>query len=126
MATPQINLRFLDHSGPDWIQMNVASQFQKINVCVNQDRLVTSLKKVTRPTLTPVEPPGITKTEILKDSGKGNLPHLNREVDMIAHQAEGVDTMPIPLYPLLEQEIEASPISVIGEECLPALPRRMT
>ncbi len=79
--------------------MNVASQFQKINVCVNQNRLVTSLKKVTRPTLTPVDPPGITKTEILKDSGKGNLPHLNREVDMIAHQTEGMDAMAKPFDP---------------------------
>jgi hypothetical protein len=38
---------------------------------------------------------------------------------MIAHEAEGVDTMPEPLDPLLEQEIETSPVSVIEEDGLP-------
>jgi hypothetical protein len=43
---------------------------------------------------------------------------LYRQVDIIAHQAEGVDMMPEPLDPLLQQEIEASPVSVIEEDGL--------
>ena len=40
---------------------------------------------------------------------------------MIAHEAESVDMMPEPLDPLLEQEVEASSISVIEEDGLPCV-----
>ncbi len=40
---------------------------------------------------------------------------------MIAHEAEGVDAMPEPLDPLLQQEIEASPVPVIEEAGLPRI-----
>jgi len=40
---------------------------------------------------------------------------------MVAHEAEGVDTMPEPLDPLLQQEVEASPVSVIEEDGLPCV-----
>jgi hypothetical protein len=40
---------------------------------------------------------------------------------MVAHEAEGVDTMPEPLDPLLQQELEASRVSVIEEDGLPCV-----
>ena len=43
------------------------------------------------------------------------------QVDVIAHQAEGVDTMPEPLGPFLQQEIEPSPVPVIEEDGLPCV-----
>jgi hypothetical protein len=118
MATPRMLLRFLDHSGPDWIQMNVANQFQKINVCIHQDRLVTSLKKMARPPPAPVDPPRITKAEILKDSGKGSLLDSNREVSRIAHQAERMDAMAEPFDSFLQQEEKARPVPIVKENAL--------
>jgi hypothetical protein len=38
---------------------------------------------------------------------------------VIAHEAEGMDTMPEPFDPLLHQEIEASPVPVVEENGLP-------
>lgn len=40
---------------------------------------------------------------------------------MIAHEAEGVDTMPEPLRSFLEQEVEASPVPVIEKDGLPCV-----
>ena len=40
---------------------------------------------------------------------------------MIVHEAEGMDTMPEPLDPLLKQEVKASPVSVIEEDGLPCV-----
>jgi hypothetical protein len=40
---------------------------------------------------------------------------------MIAHEAEGMDTMPEPLDPLLQQKVKASSVSVIEEDGLPCV-----
>jgi len=74
-----------------------------------------------RPALTPVDPPGISKTQILYDPRKRDIPYLDRQVEVIAHEAESVDTISEPLDPLLEQEVEASPISAIEENGLPCV-----
>jgi hypothetical protein len=71
------------------------------------------LKKMPRPALTPVDPPGITKTQILKDPPERDIAHLDGQVNMIGHEAEGVDTMPEPPDPLLQEEVETSPVPVI-------------
>jgi len=38
---------------------------------------------------------------------------------VIRHEAESVDTVPEPLGPLLQQEVETSPVPVIEEDGLP-------
>ena len=95
--------------------MDIAGQLLQIHIGINQYRLVTSLKKMTRPILTPIDPPGIPKREILQDSRKRDLPHLNGQVDMVTHKTEGMDAVAKALDPLLDQEAEASPVPVIEE-----------
>ena len=43
------------------------------------------------------------------------------QVDMIAHEAAGVDTMEEPFDPFLQKEIEPSPVSIIKEDELPGV-----
>jgi len=43
------------------------------------------------------------------------------QVDMIAHEAVGVDTMEEPFDPFLQKEIEPSPVSTIEEDGLPGV-----
>jgi len=73
--------------------MNVARQFLQVNIRVNQDRLVPPLEQMTRPVLAPIHPLRIAKAQILKNSRKRDVPYLDRQVNMIAHETEGVDAM---------------------------------
>ena len=74
-----------------------------------------------RPVLAPVDPSGITKAQILYDPRKGDVSYLDCQVDMIAHEAEGVEAMSEPLNSLLQEEVEADPVSVIEEDGLPCV-----
>ena len=78
MAAPKVILWLPDHPCPYRIQMDVAREFEQISLSVNEDCLVSSLKEVARPALSPIDPPGIAKTEILQDSRKRDVAHLNR------------------------------------------------
>ena len=40
---------------------------------------------------------------------------------MIAHEAEGVNTMPEPFDPFLQKETASSPVSIIEEDGLPGV-----
>jgi hypothetical protein len=45
--------------------MDVTNQFFQVRTCVNQNGFVTPLKKMARAFLPPIDPPGVTETEIL-------------------------------------------------------------
>jgi hypothetical protein len=81
----------------------------QIGIRINQDRLVSPLKKMTGTFPAPVDPLGISKTEVLKNSGKRYLGHLNGKMDMVAHQAKGVNAMAKPLDPFLDKKGKSSP-----------------
>jgi len=65
--------------------------------------------------LSPVHPPGIAEREILHDFGEGLICHLNDEVHVVCHQAEGMDLMTEALGPFLEQKIEPVPVGIVGK-----------
>ena len=121
MSAPGIILRLLHDPSPHRIQMDITGEFQQISILINEDRLVTPLKKMTCPALTPIDPAGIAKTEILQDSRERESPHLNRQVDMVAQQTEGMDAVTKSLDPFLDQKAEASAVSIIGENGLTAV-----
>jgi hypothetical protein len=57
----------------------------------------------------------------LQDSRKRDIPYLNCQMDMITHQAKGIDAVSESLDPLLDQKEESSAILVIEENALPAV-----
>ncbi len=71
-------------------------------------------------TLTPIDPTSVAKTQILHDSRKRDVAHLNSQVDMSAHKAEGMDAVAKAFDPFLNQKAEASAIPIIEENRLPA------
>jgi hypothetical protein len=121
MAAPKVILRLLDQPSPNRIQMDVPGQFHQISIRVNQDRLVTPLKKMTCPALAPIDPAGIAKTKILQNSRQRNAAHLNRQVGMVAHQTKSMDAVTKSFDPLLDQKGESSTIPIIEENGLPAI-----
>lgn len=73
--------------------MEITNQFQQIAVGIDQQRLVASLEQVPLFFAPAVDVFGIAKAEVLHDAGEGYLPHLDSQVDVVGHQAEGVDTV---------------------------------
>ena len=67
----------------------------------------------------PIDPPGVSKAEILYDSGKRHHTHLNGKMDMGAHQAKCMDPVAKPLTSLLGKKVKPSPILIIIEKDLP-------
>ena len=71
--------------------------------------------------IAPIDPPSVTETQIVQNSRKRGLSHLYRQVYVVGHETEPVDTMPKSFNPLLNQKTEASPILIIEENILTAI-----
>ena len=41
----------------------------------------------------PIDELGITKSDVLHDTGEGNVAHLDCQMDMRCHQAKGMDAV---------------------------------
>jgi hypothetical protein len=54
------------------------------------------------PTSTPIHPTRVTKGDILNDPSKCNIPHLDCQMNVIGHQAKGMDAVPITLDAFLQ------------------------
>ena len=102
--------------------MDITGEFLEISICINQYRLVTPLEKMTPLVLAPIDPLGETKGKVLQDPRKRDVPHLNRQVNMVAHQTIGMDPMAKPLDALLQLKAEASSVSIIEENRLTSIP----
>ncbi|BCR06012.1 hypothetical protein DESUT3_30810 [Desulfuromonas versatilis] len=111
-------MRVDNHAGPDRIEMNVAHQFKQIAVGIDQQGLVSALKEV--PGLLPlsVAELGIAEAKILHDSGKWHIIDLDNEVQVVAHQAKGMDPMAKPFGPLLQEEVEATAVRLVEKDFL--------
>ena len=59
----------------------------------------------------PIYPDRVTLNEILKNSRERNLLHLQDEMNMVCHQAEGMDEMRKFLLALLKKEVK--PIAIL-------------
>ena len=69
--------------------MDVSQQGEEIPIRVDQKRLVPSLEQVTRPLVAAVEGLGVGRLQPMNHPRESNLPGLNRQMDMIRHQAVG-------------------------------------
>jgi len=98
--------------------MGIADQFQEVFVAIHDNRFVPSLKKVAGAVLPPVYPAGIAEGKVLHDFGEGLVRHLDDEVHMVCHQAEGMNSMSEALSPFLQQKIEPVPVGVIEKNVL--------
>jgi len=66
----------------------------------------------------PIYPDRVTLTEILKNSRERNLLHLQDEMNMVCHQAEGMDEMGKFLLALLKKEVKPVAILITRKDIL--------
>lgn len=91
MAAPFVLFGTLNNAGSDRIKVDVGGEFFQVLVGLDQDRLVPPLEQVARFSVPPIEPLSISQSYALHDSGKRGLCNLNLQMDVVCHEAEGVD-----------------------------------
>ena len=91
MPTVLILLWPLDHLCSNRVQMDVPDQFAEITIGLTEDRFVAPLKDVPDLFVFAIVILAVAGQYSLHDSAKGIVLHLDQEMDMIRHQAVGVE-----------------------------------
>lgn len=96
--------------------MNITHEFKQISIGIDQQGFVSSLKEVPGPGARIIDPLGKTQGEILHDLGERDIVYLHNKMEMVTHQAEGVDTTAEFLDNILEDQIEAIAVAIVKED----------
>ncbi len=109
-----------DDSRPQRIQMNVAHQFQKIDVFLTKNRFIAVLEQMAASVASPVEASGIAAQQSSHDGSHGNITGFQQEVKMIADQRPGItprlallDDFPQPLQKIIPVRIVTEDLSAL-------------
>jgi hypothetical protein len=69
----------------------------------------------------PVDPLGITEGKVLHDAGERDVAYLDCQMNMVHHEAIGMDSMAETLDSFLKKEIEAGAVFVGKKDILPGI-----
>lgn len=111
MAAPSVVFSPFHNTGTNRIQMDVANQFQEVRIGINQNSFIAALKQMSPSSFSPIYPDRVTLTEILKNSRERNFLYLQDEMNMVCHQAEGMNEMGKFLLALLKKEVK--PVAIL-------------
>lgn len=78
--------------GPHRIEMNVARKLQGIGILFNQNRPVPALEEMAHPIRLCIKEVRITGVQMMKDSAKICSWGLQKQVVMIRHETEAMDS----------------------------------
>jgi len=118
MAAPGIAPGVADHSGPNRIEMEITYQRQPISVVIHQKGLEAPLEHMPDPVESGVQMAGVAEGKILHAGRQARFPGLKRQMQVIGHQAEGVNSVTETLHAFGEQIIEVPSICVSQEHVL--------
>jgi len=96
--------------------MDVADQFQQVGIRIDQKRLEPPLEKMSGALLAPIEILRVAKGKVLDDFRQGNLRDLHGKMDMIVHEAVGVNTVLVALDSRLKKQQESGAIRAVGKD----------
>jgi hypothetical protein len=102
--------------------MDIGNEFEKKGVGINKDGLVSPLEQMPGPVQPAINPGGIAKGEILHDAGERSIAYLDGKMNMVGHQAVGMDTEAEFFDGFLQEEEKTAPVAVIEEDVLPGVP----
>ena len=93
MPAEAVRLQFLQRghqSGPQWIEMDIADQFQKIRLLLAKDRFVPILEKVSMTAVAAVEADPVSGQEPSHDGGDGGGAGLQQKMEMVGDQSPSI------------------------------------
>jgi len=95
--------------------MEVAHQGQPVSILVDQESLEASLKYMACPPKPRIEKTCVAKRQVLHSPRQFKITNLQKKVEVIGHQAEGVDPVAETYDTFGEQSVEEMPVAR-GEE----------
>ena len=118
MTAPGIAPWLADHSGPHRIEMEITYQRQPISVVIHQKGFEAPLEHVSDPVESGVQMAGVAEGKILHAGRQARFPRLKRQMQVIGHQAKGVNSVTETLHAFGEEIIEVPSICVSQEDVL--------
>ena len=120
MPCVTIALRHFHHAGAHRIEMNITDQFEKVFVFLTYDGLITPFKKVSGLMMFNIEILAVGLLQALHELRERLLRALDQQMDVIGHQAVGVQHIVIFLT-ISSQSFDIGQIVALRCECLLAL-----
>lgn len=96
--------------------MDVADQFQQVGVRIDQKRFEPPLEKMSGALFAPIEILRVAKGKVLDDFRQRNLRDLHGKMDVIVHEAVGVNTVLVALDSRLKKQQESGSIRAVGKD----------
>ncbi len=121
MTAPLVISRRGNHASPDRIQMDVSGQLKQVIVSIDQNRLIAPLKQVSAPILAIIHPARIPEGQVMHPFGERLLPYLQYKVDVVVHQAKGMDAVAEAFGAFLKQQKQSETIDVSQKDILPGI-----
>ncbi|MNC84619.1 hypothetical protein D3C83_01770 [compost metagenome] len=107
-----------DHPSAHRVEVDVANQGEPVGISIDEVSLEAAFEQVTNPLEPCVEVAGVAEGKVLHADGQRAIASLKGEVQMIGHQAEGVDPVAVTLDPFSEEFVEALPVFLLEENVL--------
>lgn len=121
VTTPDIGTRCPDHLRSDRVQMQVAHQRQAITILIDKERVEAPLKHVPDLSAPGIEIAGVSKRKVLHAGGQLNVTDLQNEVQVIGHQAEGMNPVAEADNAFRKQVVEILSVVTGEEHILPSI-----
>ena len=112
----------LDHAGAHRIEMDVAHQRKSVAIPIDEEGLEAAFKEVACAFTPCIDIARIAEGEVLHAGGQGLLARLEGEVQMIGHQAEGMNPVAESTHTILDQFIEPRAVFSAEEDVLTGVP----
>jgi len=116
VAGPGVAPQFLFQTRPEGVEVDIPDQFLEVGRPVHQVGHESPLEQVARLLMAQVEPDRIGGLELLHELGEGGRPPLfGEQVDMVGHQAVGVER-DVAFGGFLAQKREVTELGRLVEE----------
>lgn len=122
VAAPWVRAGVSNHAGAHRIQVEVRDQFKKIRIGIDQDSLVAPLEKMAGSFHPPIDPGGIAEGDVVHDAGKRDFSGLDGEMDVVCHEAEGVNVIAVFFSSFLQEQVKAASVAIFEEHFLSGVP----
>ena len=113
-----VSAGLLDHAGAHRVEMNVANQGEAVTISIDEKGLEAALEEVACLLSPRIDMARIAEGEVLHAGGEGLLARLESEVQMIGHQAKGMNLVAEATHAFFDQFIEPCAVFSAEEDVL--------
>jgi hypothetical protein len=107
-----------NHPGTQGVEVEVADEFQEVDILLHDDRLVSVLEEVADPLVAAIEGSRVSSEEAPHDAGQGAGSGPHQEVEVVRQECPGVDRERPGVGVTCDLPHEVLPILVIPEDDL--------